>query len=264
MRRVLLFILVINFLQPNAQILRVDKNHLESDSAGYFASVVEGSYSLDNRSLSQSQKLIYQRLNFKSDLLYVAKKHAYIWVNGLDIISSTNAQKFSTGFTHFRINFRRKHKLSQEVYLQFQYDEQRRMKLRTFAGGGIRYTLVDRPGADVHFGSGLMYEIETWQATEGVRSSEFNKYIPKISNYVGTEFELSQHVKFYLWGLHQTGWDQEAGIRRTRFAGDATFNIIMTRKITWINRFSYFYDVHPVISINPSYYTIMNGLRITL
>ena len=153
MRRVLLFILVINFLQLNAQILRVDKNHLESDSAGYFASVVEGSYSLDNRSLSQSQKLIYQRLNFKSDLLYVAKKHAYIWVNGLDIISSTNTQKFSTGFTHFRINFRRKHKLSQEVYLQFQYDEQRRMKLRTFAGGGIRYTIVDRPGADVHFGA---------------------------------------------------------------------------------------------------------------
>jgi hypothetical protein len=249
-------------LPAAGQILRVDKSHLESDSAGYFALTAEAMFSLDNRSVSPTEKLVYTRLYSKADLLYVSKRHAYILINSIEYQSSTNSTPFSTGFTHFRVNFRRQHKLSYETYAQVQYDEVRRMRLRMLGGGGVRFTAIDEEGVDIHLGTGLMYEVEKWREIENDPGSDFYKEIPKISNYLGVEFTLSKHVKLNLWGLYQTGYDTEDNMRRNRYAAEASLNFIVSRRVVWLNRFAYFYDAQPVILINPAFYQLMNGLRI--
>jgi Protein of unknown function, DUF481 len=249
-------------LPAAGQILRVDKSHLESDSAGYFALSADFIFSLDNRSVSPTEKLVYTRLHSKADLLYVSKRHAYILINSIEYQSSSNSPPFSTGYSHFRINFRRQHKLSYETYAQVQYDEVRRMRLRTLAGGGIRFTAIDEEGVDIHVGTGLMYEVEKWREIENDPSSDFYKEIPKISNYMGVEFTLSKHVKLNLWGQYQTGYDTEDNMRRNRYAAEASLNFIISRRVVWLNRFGYFYDAQPVIPINPAFYQLMNGLRI--
>jgi len=262
-RITLLLLVVAAYLPATSQILRVDKNHLESDSAGYFTLYADASFSLDNRSVSSSEKLVYTRLNSKADVLYVSKQHAYILVNAIEYQSASNSAPFSTGYTHFRINFRRQHKISYETYAQIQYDEIRRMRLRTLVGGGIRFTAIDEEGFDIHLGSGVMYEVERWRRTENDPTSDFYKEMPKLSNYVGVEFTLSPHVKLNLWGLYQTGYDTQDAIARNRYAAEASLNFIVNKRITWMNRFAYFYDAQPVIEINPAFYQIMNGLRIT-
>lgn len=245
-----------------AQILRVDKSHLESDSAGYLALYTDAFFSLDNRSLSPQKQMLYTRLYSKADLLYVSENHAYILINSVEYVSTSNAQPFSTGYTHFRVNFRRKHRVSYEMYSQVQYDEIRRMRLRALTGGGIRLTAVDKDGFDVHLGSGVMYEIEKWRAAEGDQAKDFYKRIPKLANYLGVEFELSKYVKLNLWGLYETGYDLMESIQRNRYAGEATLNFIVSRRVTWMNRFAYFYDVHPIVPINQAFYQISNGLRL--
>lgn len=256
------FIIMMTTLPSAGQILRVDKNHLESDSAGYFTLAAEAIFSLDNRSISPTEKLVFTRLHSKADLLYVSKRHAYILINSIEYQSSTNSTPFSTGYTHFRVNFRRQHKLSYETYSQLQYDEIRRMKLRILAGGGFRFTVIDKEGVDIHLGTGLMYEVEKWQEIENDPSSDFYKKIPKFSNYLGVEFTLSKHMKLNLWGLYQTGNDTEDNMRRNRYAAEASLNFIISRRVVWLNRFGYFYDAQPVIPINPAFYQLMNGLRI--
>jgi len=246
-----------------AQILRVDKNHLESDSAGYFSLFAEASFSMDNRSISPSEKLVYTRLNSKADLLYVSKHHAYILINSIEYQSSSQATPFSTGYTHFRVNFLRQHKISLESYAQIQYDEVRRMRSRTLGGGGLRFTAIDKEGIDIHVGTGLMYELEKWREIENDPSSDFYKEMIKSSSYIGVEFTLSQQVRLNLWGLHQAGYDAADAISRNRYAAEASFNFIISKRIVWLNRFSYCYDVQPVIPINPAFYQLMNGLRIT-
>lgn len=262
-RIMLVLVSILVFKPASGQILRVDKNHLESDSAGYFTLFAEASFSLDNRSVSPSEKLVYTRLNSKADALYVSKRHAYILVNSVEYQSASNSVPFSTGYTHFRINFRRKHKISYETYAQIQYDELRRIRLRTLAGGGIRFTAIDEDGFDIHIGSGVMYEIEKWRRIENDASSDFYKEMPKLSNYLGVEFSLSQHVKLNLWGLYQTGYDTQDNLARNRYAAEASLNFTISKRIIWMNRFTYFYDAQPVIDINPAFYQIMNGLRIT-
>lgn len=254
---------LLSYYQTQSQILRVDKNHLETDSAGYFALAAEANFSLDNRSVSPDEKLVYTRLSSKADVLFVSKRHAYIIINSIEYQSSTNGTPFSTGYTHFRVNFRRQHKLSYETYAQVQYDEVRRMRLRTLAGGGIRFTAIDEEGVDIHIGSGVMYEMEKWRAIENDPTSDFYKEMPKLSNYIGVEFTLSKHVKLNLWGLYQVGYDSHDDINRNRYAVEASLNFILSKRILWINRFTYFYDAQPVIPINPAFYQIMNGLRIT-
>jgi len=262
-RIALALLLSLSYYSAQSQILRVDKNHLESDSAGYFALYADVNFSLDNRSVSPSEKLVYTRLSSKADVLYVSKRHAYILINSIEYQSSTTGTPFSTGYTHFRINFRRQHKISYETYTQLQYDEVRRMKLRTLVGGGIRFTAIDEDGFDIHVGSGLMYELEKWRAVENDPASDFYKEIPKLSNYIGIEFTLSKHVKLNLWGLYQTGYDSQDDIKRNRYAAEASLNFIINKRMMWVNRFSYFYDAQPVIPINPAFYQITNGLRIS-
>jgi Protein of unknown function, DUF481 len=259
----LALLLLISYGTAHSQILRVDKNHLESDSAGYFALSAEANFSLDNRSVSPDEKLVYTRLSSKADVLFVSKRHAYILINSIEYQSSSNATPFSTGYTHFRINFRRQHTLSYETYAQLQYDEVRRMRMRTLAGGGIRFTAIDEDGVDIHIGSGVMYEVEKWREIENDPTSDFYKEMPKLSNYLGVEFTLSKHVDLNLWGLYQVGYDSQDDITRNRYALEASLNFIVSKRVIWINRFTYFYDAQPVIPINPAFYQIVNGLRIT-
>jgi hypothetical protein len=264
MKYLILFILLLAFaMHSSSQILRVDKNHLESDSAGYFKFDADINFTLDNRSITPEEQLVYTRLSTKGDLLYVSKRHAYILINSIEYVSSTNAIPFSTGFSHFRINFRREHALSLETYTQVQYDEVRRLRFRFLGGGGLRYTFIDEEGIDVHLGTGLMYEYEKWSETEEVNSPHIYKAIPKSSNYIGLEFLLSKHVKLDLWGLYQVGYDWEDSTYRNRYAAEASLNFIIGRRLTWVNRFIYHYDAQPIIPINPAYYQIMNGVRIS-
>ena len=137
------------------------------------------------------------------------------------------------------------------------------MRLRTLAGGGIRYTAIDKEGVDIHLGSGVMYEMEQWRRTENDPSSDFYKEMPKLSNYLGVEFTLSKHVSLNLWGLYQVGYDSHDDTRRNRYAMDVSLNFKLSKRIMWINRFGYFYDAQPVIPINPAFYQIMNGLRVS-
>jgi hypothetical protein len=251
-------------LCAQSQILRVDKNHLESDSAGYRTLSADINYSLDNRSVSPTEKLVYSRLSSRVDMLYVTKKQAYILVNSIEYFKGSNSTPFSTGYAHFRINFRRQHPVSLETYAQIQYDGVRRMRLRNLLGGGFRFTVADKDNVDLHMGTGLMYEQEKWREVEGDPASDFQKVLLKTSSYVGLEFDLADHSQFTLWGLHQMGYDQGEAIFRNRYAGEAVLSFHITKRLTWINRFSYFYDVHPLIPINQTYFQLVNGLRIQL
>ena len=248
--------------EVQAQILRVDKNHLNSDSSGYFTTNFNLNFSLDSRSVAPSEQLVFVRLTSRTDLLYVSKNTAYIFACSIDYFKSGDTRPFSTGYGHVRINFFRKHIVSLETYGQTQYDEVRRLRLRNLAGIGARITPIDKAKVDIHLGSGVMYEMEKWREVEDDPTSDFKKNIPKVSSYIGIDFVLSNSSELTLWGLHQIGFDNQDDIFRSRYAGEATLNLHITKRITWTNRFSYYYDAQPVIPINHAYFQLTNGLLI--
>ena len=134
--------------------------------------------------------------------------------------------------------------------------------MRNLMGAGARVTAMDKANVDIHVGSGVMYEMERWRAVEGDPASEFQKNIPKASSYVGLEFGLSHNSHLTFWGLHQVGFDKDDNLVRTRYTGEATLNFHISKRVTWTNRFSYFYDAQPVIPINNAYFQLTNGLQI--
>jgi hypothetical protein len=253
------FVLFANIV--HSQILRVDKSHLESDSSGFFDGNITANYSLDNRSISPTEKLVYTRLSMRSDLLYVAENTAFIFINSIEYYKSTNTTPFSTGYVHGRVNILRRRKVSYEFYGQIQYDEVRRMRLRELLGGGARITVLDKKNVDIHLGTGIMMEWEKWRAIESDPSSDIYKRIPKASSYLGVDFKISKNAELNLWGLNQIGYDSKSDLVRNRYAAEASLNIKITEKLTWTNRFNYFYDVRPIIPINQAYFQVANGLK---
>ena len=80
----LYFFLGLLITESRAQILRVDKSHLSSDSASYFTATLNLNFSLDSRSVAPSEKLAFTRLTSRADLLYVGENTAYIFVSSIE------------------------------------------------------------------------------------------------------------------------------------------------------------------------------------
>ncbi|UII29054.1 hypothetical protein LVD15_11670 [Fulvivirga maritima] len=125
----------------SAQILKVDKGSIDSDSSNYFMGSINIEFDLNNKSATAEENITYTGLEGSSDLVYVGKKHAYILINEVSYIKSTGGPLISTGYTHFRINFLRKRKLSYESFTQVQYDNGRQMPFRFLQGAGIKIRL---------------------------------------------------------------------------------------------------------------------------
>ena len=123
-----------------AQILSVDRPSITVDSSAFFLGSIDFAYNVNNQ-----KNAVYKGLKSKADLMYVSGKHEYILINQFKYYSSTGSPFISTGYSHMRINFLRRRKLSYESYLQFQYDKGRNMPFRFLIGSGIRYRILGRP-----------------------------------------------------------------------------------------------------------------------
>ncbi|UII21199.1 DUF481 domain-containing protein [Fulvivirga ligni] len=245
-----------------AQILKVDKGSIDSDSSKYFMGSVNIDFNMNNKSATAEENITFTGLAGAADLVYVAEKHAYILINQLNYFKSTGGPLISTGYTHFRINFLRRKKLSYETFTQVQYDDGRSMPFRFLQGAGVRIRLVKNENTKLHLGVGFMYEKENWKSlTE--EGNIINKNIWKTTNYIGSKFKINENVNFDLIAYYQGGYDYDSEVFRHRISGDAVLNIKLTNRLAFNTSFSAQYEDKPIIPINNFVYSLTNGFKLS-
>ncbi|TRX59370.1 DUF481 domain-containing protein [Fulvivirga sp. M361] len=244
----------------SAQILKVDKGSIDSDSSQYFLGSVNMDFNINNRSTTVDQEVTFKGLSAHADLVYVAEQHAYMLINTINYFTSTGGPLISTGYAHFRINFLRRRKLSYETFTQVQYDDGRNMPFRFLQGGGIRISLSREDKVKFHLGIGGMWETERWKSLS-VENGEIEKEIWKTSNYISGQFNINELVDLHLITYYQGGNDVDSDLFRNRVSGDVVFKVKLTDKLSFLTNFTLQYEDRPIIPINNMVYSLTNGLK---
>lgn len=217
-------------------------------------------FNLNNKSATAEQSITYTGLDADADLVYVGREHAYILINQLNYFKTTTGPLFSTGYTHLRVNFLRKRKLSYELFTQVQYDEGRKMPFRMLDGGNLRITFLSDRIAKLYVGIGVMYEQEKWKMLTD-ESVIIEKNMIKSTNYINYKQKINNAVDLNLIAYYQGGYDQSDKFFRNRISGQAVLNIKLTNLLAFNTSFTAQFEDRPVIPINRFVYSLTNGFK---
>ena len=91
----------------HAQILKVDKSHLSTDSAYYLTGTVDLRFEANNLSSTPQEKNTLIGIHSLVDLVYITPRKAFITINELQYLKVGDGPFLNTGLAHFRINWNR-------------------------------------------------------------------------------------------------------------------------------------------------------------
>ncbi len=253
-------VFVLMLFNSNAQILKVDRADVHTDSS-YWTGKIDFEFDLNNQSATPEENITFIGTQLGADLSYIGKKHMYLLVNQLKYFSTGTGPFVSAGFAHFRVNWLRDAKVSYENFTQIQYDRGRKMQVRKLYGGGMRFSLLQAKKSYMHAGIGVMYEQEEWKNFE---KELINKNIWKSSSYVGMNMDFGGGNHIQTTFYHQTGKDRDEGIYRTRVSGDIALTFTINTRLKFVANFAIQYENRPIIPINNLVYSLTNGLQLRL
>jgi hypothetical protein len=257
----LVFVLIFYSGSLSGQILNIEKSRIPEDSLKKLVGNIGANFSLNNRSATQNEKVLFIGLTGNMNIGYFAPKNAYLFFGAINYTSFTGAQTISTGYAHFRINFNRKKKLSTETFAQIQYDESRGMAYRALGGAGLRLNIHKTKNVDIYIGTGAMWETEEW-SDPNKSDSVIVKSIPKSSSYFSFKANLNPNTTFNCINYYQVGYDEQQKVIRHRIFVDATLTFLITKHLSFINTFNAGYEDKPIVPIQKFVYTLSNGIII--
>ena len=76
-------------------------------------------------------------------------------LGNLSHFEATGDPIISTGYLHYRMNFKRKNRLSYENYYQGLFDHSRLLDLRLLVGGGLKYRVLKTSSVESDIGLGV-------------------------------------------------------------------------------------------------------------
>ncbi len=249
-----LFLIFICSLQ--AQILKVDKNHISSDTSGYTVGTTDMSLSMNNRSSMAKDEILFVGAKWGIDVVGVWDQSATILIGNLNYTKLGDGPFISNGAGHIRHIFRRNGKITPETFSQLQYDRSRNMQKRLLLGAGLRWNILQGKNS-FHYGLGIMNEDEQWR----MASSIIEKNIWKLNTYLGGEVDLTETVVFNTIFYLQTGQDHESDTFRTRATGQAEIKNQVSQRLKAKIVGELAWDQRPIIPLNNLTFEIYFGLE---
>ncbi len=231
-----------------AQILNTERFRLDADSAKIWMGVAEFGFS------AKKQQTDVFTLSSKANTAYLSKKHSYMFLGFLNLVKVANTNVISEGYGHIRFNFFRKKLFSLEQFNQWQFDQGRGMNSRGLIGSNVRFRVKSTDKWEFALNSGLMYEDEIWENSEGNFISNVNL---KSSSSATVRFKINEIMSFLMISYYQARFDR---FFTPRFITDASFQLSLTSKFALRAQYTATYDADPIINISKLIYSINNTL----
>lgn len=257
MKKTLLLIIFLNvFSITSAQILKVDKGFLASDSSNYFTGVIDATFAVNNRSSTAEDENIYVGVNNNVDLVYISEQSATVLISGLNYYKIGNGPLIYNGTAHLREIFRRSAKLTPEVFGQIQFDESRNMALRWLLGGGYRWNILQQKNS-LYAGLGIFHEHERWNG----ELETIEKNLWKMNSYLSADVSLTKTTNVNAIVYLQSGHDEAIDAFRNRLSGQLEFKNALTDRFKVKMTSSFLWDDKPIIPLNEFIYEVYFGVE---
>ncbi|WP_420316345.1 hypothetical protein [Ekhidna sp.] len=248
--------LLLLIFSTKAQILKVDKGFLATDSSNYFTGVIDATFAINNRSSTVDQQNIYVGVNNNVDLVYIAERSATVLISGLNYFKIGDGPLIYNGSAHLRQVLRRTAKLTPEFFIQGQFDESRNMEFRMLYGGGLRWNILQKENS-LFAGVGVFRENERWNGPEG----EINKNLWKLNSYLSADVKLTESININAIIYFQSGRDGAIDAFRNRLSGQLEFKNALTEKFKLKMTSNFLLDDKPIIPLNEFIYEVYFGVE---
>lgn len=240
----------------DAQILKVDKGFLASDSANYLTGLIDATFAMNNRSSTAEEQNLYIGVNNNVDLVYIAEKSATVLISGLNYFKIGDGPVIYNGTAHLREIFRRAAVLTPEVFGQVQFDESRNMELRWLLGGGYRWNILRKKNS-VYAGLGIFNEYERWNGEQG----GISKRLWKLNSYFSSDVKLTATTNINAIVYFQSGRDAAIGAFRNRLSGQLEIKNALTDRFKVKLTSNFLLDDRPIIPLNNFIYEVFFGIE---
>ncbi|MEO9871757.1 hypothetical protein [Ekhidna sp.] len=253
---VFLFLVGISVSYSSAQILKVDKGSLASDSSNYFTGVIDATFAINNRSSTVEEQNVYIGVNNNIDVVYIAEKSATVFISGLNYFKLGDGPLIYNGTAHLRQILKRSAKLTPEFFGQVQFDESRNMEFRWLLGGGYRWNIL-RKRNPLYAGVGIFREYEKWNGIE----EAIEKELWKLNSYVSADVRLTETTNINAIVYFQSGRDGDIGAFRNRLSGQLEFKNALTDRFKVKMTTNFLLDDKPIIPLNKFIYEVYFGIE---
>lgn len=246
-----IFLLSFLILSPSihAQLLNVESVRTNADTTGWY-----GELEFD-LSLNHYNEDVFEFTN-ESNLSYFSEDHAYMLLNKLKFVNLDGNSLISSGYVHLRSTFSRKEKLSPELFLQYQYNNNLGLNNRALAGAGIKYRFYRSNNWQASISTALMAEYEEWQLND--QASIENEFLKSTSN-ISLRGKLSETARFRLIGYYQARPDR---FFKARSILESGLQMDLSKRVAVSINFVASYDAEPIIDIPNLTYELSNGFLI--
>ncbi|MDZ7807395.1 MAG: DUF481 domain-containing protein [Gracilimonas sp.] len=241
---ILSFLIISPTLQ--AQLLNVESVRTNGDSTGWY-----GELEFD-LSLNHYNEDVFQLTN-ESNLSYFSNRHAYMLLNKIKFVNIDGNSLISSGYVHMRSTFQRQEKLSPELFIQYQYNNNLGLNNRALAGAGIKYRFYRSDKWQASVSTALMGEYEEWQLNE--QASIENEFLKSTSN-ISLRGKLSETARFKLVGYYQARPDK---FFKARSIFESELEMDLSKRVAVSISFTASYDAAPIIDIPNLTYELSNG-----
>lgn len=245
-------------LITNGQILNIERLRLEKDTVKNFQIKTTFGLNSYNRSAAETNPVNLFGYNLDLNAIYYPGKHAYMLLTKLDYLRINEDDFLNFGFVHGRINFFRERRLSYELFGQYSYDNFRGLDPRLLLGGSVRYNIVKSDNLTLLFGTGLMYEAETWQHPH--TQDHIHAHFLKSSSNLNLRYTLNEYVDLNVVNYYQVGYDPRINKLRNRVNSSVILNTRLSSWLSWKNSFDMAYEDKPLVPITKMIYSLNTGL----
>lgn len=243
----------------HSQILKLDKRSVLKDTSRLWLGNLDFKLNVNNNNATAENNLVFVGLHGGTDVNYISEAHVYSLINSINYFTTGAGPFVSTGYSHFRVNWSRKQKLSFENFTQVQYDRGRNLQRRILLGGGLRFNFYQTKKSYFHVGIGGMYESETWKRLDEQLTTV---NIFKSSNYIGAIVDFNKHLNLNFICYFQTGYYEPFRQWLSRVSGDLNITVKISERLQYVTSFSLQYESRPIIPINRVVYALTNGISI--
>jgi hypothetical protein len=242
-----LFVFVVDV---SAQILNVERARGAADSVGW-----GGEIGLDFTIDKFDERVT--EAESESALFYTSANHNYILLSSLEFVDVDGSSIINSGYIHARSTFRSKKRLSPELFLQYQYNNNLGLTNRRLGGAGLRYRFLSIGRLTGTLSTGMMAENEEWEPQEGDNIE--NTFLKSTSN-LALRGSLSENASLLLIGYYQARPDKFFEPRATL---ESQLGVKLSKHITLAVSFVLTHDASPIIDIPKVTYELENGLIFT-
>ena len=200
--------------------------------------------------LSKNTRSIFW-INLGSDIQFHRGQHTWLSVTDLNFNRSGGETLLNEGFQHLRYNRDLSEAVGLEAFVQGQYNEAIKLRMRGLLGMGIRIDLVEDEKLQIKYGISYMYEYDEESEAGFIHRDH------RMNNYLSMGLNLSNQAT-----LSSTTYFQPVAFRFNdfRLSSQTALTLKISDRLRFQAAFALQYDSRNPSGVPPSIYRLTSGL----